>query len=71
MFVRSFRSVGDQLFLQAFESATLPFEDWNHEAHLRMAWNYIKEYGPEGAAPYIKYVCTWEWKQELIWSCSC
>lgn len=53
-FHRSFCSVGDQLFLQAFEDATLPFEDWTHEAHLRMAWNYIKEYGSEGAQPYIK-----------------
>ena len=48
--------MGDQLFLQAFEDATLPFEDWSHEAHLRMAWNYIKQYGPEGAQPYIKSV---------------
>ncbi|XP_025084431.1 uncharacterized protein LOC112558271 isoform X2 [Pomacea canaliculata] len=53
-FFRSFRSVGDQVFLQAFENATLPFTDWTHEAHLRMAWNYIKDYGPEGATPYIK-----------------
>ncbi|KAL8576687.1 hypothetical protein ACOMHN_025162 [Nucella lapillus] len=53
-FYRSFRSVGDQLFLQAFENATLPYEDWNHEAHLRMAWNYIKDLGPQDAEPYIK-----------------
>ncbi|XP_076457505.1 actinorhodin polyketide dimerase-like isoform X2 [Babylonia areolata] len=53
-FHRSFRSVGDQLFLQAFENLTLPFEDWNHEAHLRMAWNYIKDLGPQEAVPYIK-----------------
>ncbi|ESP03934.1 hypothetical protein LOTGIDRAFT_230230 [Lottia gigantea] len=53
-FVRSFRSVGDQVFLQAFEDATLPFEDWTHEAHLRMAWNYIKQYGRDQATPYIK-----------------
>ena len=51
---RKFRSVGDEIFLKAFEDATLPFEDWTHEAHLRMAWNYIKEYGKEGAVPYIK-----------------
>ena len=46
------------MFLQAFEDATLPFEDWSHEAHLRMAWNYIKQYGAEGAQPYIKPVHT-------------
>lgn len=53
-FTRKFRSVGDEIFLKAFEDATLPFEDWTHQAHLRMAWNYIKEYGKEGAVPYIK-----------------
>lgn len=51
---RSFRSVGDEIFIQAFEDATLPFEDWTHEAHLRMAWNYITEYGKEGAIPHIR-----------------
>ena len=52
---RSFRSVGDEMFMEAFEQRTLPFEQWTHEAHLRMAWNYIKEYGPEHAALKIKY----------------
>ena len=51
---RSFRSVGDEIFIQAFEDATLPFEDWTHEAHLRMAWNYITEHGKEGAIPHIR-----------------
>lgn len=51
---RSFRSVGDEIFIQAFEDATLPFEDWTHEAHLRMAWNYITEHGREGAIPHIR-----------------
>lgn len=51
---RSFRSVGDEIFIQSFEEATLPFEDWTHEAHLRMAWTYIKERGREGAEPLIK-----------------
>ncbi|KAK3090976.1 hypothetical protein FSP39_016164, partial [Pinctada imbricata] len=53
-FTRSFRSVGDEIFLKAFEDATLPFEDWTHEAHLRMAWNYITEHGKEGATPLIR-----------------
>ncbi|CAH1794339.1 unnamed protein product [Owenia fusiformis] len=52
-FKRSFRSVGDEAFMNAFEERTLPFEDWTHEAHLRMAWNYIMKYG-EQAEPYIK-----------------
>ncbi|BFZ02593.1 hypothetical protein BsWGS_05633 [Bradybaena similaris] len=53
-FTRKFTSVGDEIFLKAFEDATLPFENWTHEAHLRMAWNYIKEHGKDGAVPYIK-----------------
>lgn len=53
-YVKSFRSVGDEIFIKAFEDASLPFEDWTHEAHLRMAWNYITEYGKEKATPYIR-----------------
>ncbi|KAK3583618.1 hypothetical protein CHS0354_039440 [Potamilus streckersoni] len=53
-YTRSFRSVGDEIFLQAFEDATLPFEDWTHKSHLRMAWNYIHELGLDGAEPRIK-----------------
>uniref|UniRef100_A0A0B7AXI6 Flavin reductase like domain-containing protein n=1 Tax=Arion vulgaris TaxID=1028688 RepID=A0A0B7AXI6_9EUPU len=53
-FTRQFRSIGDEIFLKAFEDATLPFENWTHEAHLRMAWNYIKELGKDEATPYIK-----------------
>ena len=56
IYFRSFRSVGDEAFIQAFEDTTLPFEDWTHEAHLRMAWNYIREHGKEAATPLIKLV---------------
>ncbi|XP_060077751.1 uncharacterized protein LOC132557281 [Ylistrum balloti] len=52
-FIRSFRSVGDEIFIKAFEDASLPFEDWTHEAHLKMAWNYISEFGKDGATPHI------------------
>ncbi|XP_060553983.1 uncharacterized protein LOC132715028 isoform X1 [Ruditapes philippinarum] len=51
---RSFRSVGDEIFIQSFEDATLPFENWTHEAHLRMAWNYISSYGRDTAIPMIR-----------------
>ncbi|XP_064607352.1 uncharacterized protein LOC135471863 isoform X2 [Liolophura sinensis] len=53
-FTSSYRSVGDEIFLKAFEDATLPFEEWTHEAHLRMAWNYITQFGKDGATPLIK-----------------
>lgn len=52
---RSYRSVGDELFIKAFEDTTLAFEEWDHQAHLQMAWNYIKEYGKEKATPMIKW----------------
>lgn len=53
-YAKSFRSVGDETFIRAFEDATLPFSDWTHEAHIRMAWNYIREFGKEKAIPNIK-----------------
>jgi uncharacterized protein YuzE len=52
-FFRSYRSVGDELFIKAFEDKTLAFEMWDHQAHLQMAWNYIQEYGKEKATPMI------------------
>jgi len=45
--------VGEELFMQAFEDTTLPFKDWDHTAHIRMAWNYIKENGKDKATPLI------------------
>ncbi|XP_038064508.1 uncharacterized protein LOC119734939 [Patiria miniata] len=53
-FASSFRSVGDEAFMQAFEDTTLLFDDWSHEAHLRMAWNYIRIHGKENAIPVIR-----------------
>ena len=58
-FFRSFRSVGDEIFIQSFEDATLPFENWTHEAHLRMAWNYIRDYGRDPAMPMIRWVSSY------------
>ncbi|KAK2180499.1 hypothetical protein NP493_440g02008 [Ridgeia piscesae] len=52
-YAKSFRSVGEELFMQAFEDTTLPFKDWDHVAHIRMAWNYIKENGKDKATPLI------------------
>ena len=48
--------MGDAAFMRAFETATLGYEEWTHEAHLRMAWNYITAYGREEATPLIKCV---------------
>lgn len=53
-YARSYRSIGDHSFMKSFETATLAYEDWTHEAHLRMAWNYLIEYEREEATPLIK-----------------
>jgi hypothetical protein len=33
----------DAQFLQAFEGCTLPFADWHHSAHVRVAYLYLCE----------------------------
>eukprot|EP00842_Homolaphlyctis_polyrhiza_P000636 jgi/Hompol1/1573/HPOL_005646-RA len=37
----TYRSIGDEVFLNAFEQTTLSFDEWTHRAHVRMAWNYL------------------------------
>lgn len=53
---RGYRSVGDQVFMKAFtdEANSWSTSKWMHRAHLRMAWNYIRELGTEAAEPIIK-----------------
>jgi hypothetical protein len=33
---------GDTTFLRAFEECTLPFEEWHHRAHLKVAYLYLR-----------------------------
>ncbi|KAH9247324.1 hypothetical protein BASA81_015091 [Batrachochytrium salamandrivorans] len=51
-----YRSIGDEVFIDAFEKATLSFDEWSHRAHLRMAWNYLREVDGslEKAIPRVK-----------------
>ncbi|KAF7732356.1 hypothetical protein EC973_005252 [Apophysomyces ossiformis] len=51
---RRYRSVGEQVFMKAFEDNTLDTRRWMHRAHVRMAWNYLRDLGKENAAPTIK-----------------
>jgi len=39
----------DAAFIAAFEDRTLPFSEWCHPAHIRMAWIYLTRHGFEGA----------------------
>jgi len=41
----------DAAFIDAFEKGTLPFGEWCHGAHIRMAWIYVTRHGLEGALP--------------------
>lgn len=41
----------DAAFIDAFEKRTLPFSEWCHAAHIRMAWIYLTRHGLEGALP--------------------
>ena len=33
----------DEAFLQMFEDCTLPFEQWKHRAHLKVAYLYLRQ----------------------------
>ncbi len=39
----------DAAFIDAFEKRTLPFSEWCHAAHIRMAWIYLSRHGFDGA----------------------
>lgn len=50
---RRYRSIGEQVFMKAFEDS-MDARLWTHRAHVRMAWNYLRELGREEATPMIK-----------------
>src|SRR5678815_300999 len=35
-------TVADASFLQSFEECTLPFAEWHHRAHLKVAYLYLR-----------------------------
>lgn len=44
----------DAEFLKAFESCALPESRWTHEAHVRMAWLYLREKPLAEAIPIVR-----------------
>jgi hypothetical protein len=44
----------DSAFLQQFESLTLPLEQWNHRAHLRVAYLYLTAHDFESASRMVR-----------------
>ncbi len=47
--MQSHTELSDSEFIRSFESAKMPEEIFNHEAHLRLAWLYIHQFGCETA----------------------
>jgi hypothetical protein len=43
----------DQEFTDAFEGCTLPIDQFHHRDHLRLAWIYVRSYGPAKATVRI------------------
>lgn len=43
----------DDVFLQQFESRTLPFAQWTHRAHLKIAYLYLTRMNFEAAAQKV------------------
>jgi hypothetical protein len=39
----------DDAFLARFEACEIPLEEWNHQAHLRVAWTYLSRHGLDEA----------------------
>ncbi len=44
----------DDAFIQEFERCTLPFEQWTHRAHVRVAFIYLRRFGLDQALPRLR-----------------
>ena len=44
----------DDEFIQQFQSCAFPFEQWNHRAHVKLAYLYAARFGPEVAAQKLR-----------------
>ena len=44
----------DSAFIAAFASRTLPFSEWCHPAHIRMAWIYLSRLGFDAALARVR-----------------
>jgi len=46
--------MSDDDFLAAFEDCRISMDQWNHEAHVRMAWLYLRRMPVEVALPIVR-----------------
>ncbi len=44
-------SASDEAFVAAFRDTSLPTSAFRHRDHVRMAWLYVREFGPADAVP--------------------
>ncbi len=44
----------DAAFLEQFETRTLPFDQWNHRAHVKVAYLYLTRHGVDEATNRIR-----------------
>jgi hypothetical protein len=44
----------DEAFLKAFEDCTLPFEQWKHPAHIKVAYLYLRALPFDGALAKVR-----------------
>ena len=47
-------TMDDSQFLNAFENCTLPFDDWTHRAHLRVAYLYASKFDLQTATDKMR-----------------
>ena len=45
---------GDEAFLQAFEERTLPFAQWTHRAHVKVAYLYLRAHPFDAALARVR-----------------
>ena len=46
--------MSDDELLRHFQACTLPYAEWTHRAHVRVAYLYLQEHGFEGALPLVR-----------------
>lgn len=46
--------MSDDEFLNAFEQLTLPFEQWTHRAHVKVAWLYLNRHAFDQALEKLR-----------------
>lgn len=44
----------DDTFLSQFEACTLPFDQWTHRAHVKVAWLYLSRFGLDEALTRVR-----------------